>query len=102
MSSTEEGERMKRKGLKLDQGSAKRMKTYEDVSKEDLKGMMQLVPVEEKDYWKIIRLGGHTVVYQLFVDMLKQFNREDLHQLWDLVKQTLSIRHASRDKEKEL
>nr|GEV20987.1 hypothetical protein [Tanacetum cinerariifolium] len=47
MSSKEEGERMKRKGLKLDQGSAKRMKTSEDVSKEDLKGMMQLVPLEE-------------------------------------------------------
>nr|GEW71124.1 reverse transcriptase domain-containing protein [Tanacetum cinerariifolium] len=111
MSSTEEGERMKRKGLKLDQGSAKRMKTSEDVSKEDLKGMMQLVPVEEvyiealqvkhliidweiysegkKDYWKIIRLGGHTVVYQFFVDMLKQFNREDLYQLWILNDQKL-------------
>nr|GEZ83717.1 hypothetical protein [Tanacetum cinerariifolium] len=47
MSSKEEGERMKRKGLKLDQGSSKRMKTSEDVSEEDLKGMMQLVPVEE-------------------------------------------------------
>nr|GEZ87657.1 hypothetical protein [Tanacetum cinerariifolium] len=42
-----EAERVKRKGIKLDQGSAKRMKTSEDVSKEDLKGMMQLVPVEE-------------------------------------------------------
>nr|GFC63481.1 hypothetical protein [Tanacetum cinerariifolium] len=98
MSSTEEGERMKRKGLKLDQGSAKRMKTSEDVSEEDLKGMMQLVPVEEK----IIRLGGHTAVYQFFVDMLKQFDREDLHQLWALVKETLSIRHAIKDKENEL
>nr|GEU35156.1 ribonuclease H-like domain-containing protein [Tanacetum cinerariifolium] len=47
MSSKEEGERMKRKGLKLDQESAKKMKTSEDVSKEDLKGMMQLVPLEE-------------------------------------------------------
>nr|GEU41552.1 hypothetical protein [Tanacetum cinerariifolium] len=77
MSSTKEGERMKRKGLKLDQGSAKRMKTSEDVSEEDLKGMMQLVPVEE-------------------------FDREDLHQLWALVKETLSIRHAIKDKENEL
>nr|GEW14928.1 hypothetical protein [Tanacetum cinerariifolium] len=67
------------KGLKLDQGSAKRMKTSEDVSEEDLKGMMQLVPVEEK-----------------------QFDKEDLHQLWALVKETLSIRHATKDKEKEL
>nr|GFB31795.1 ribonuclease H-like domain-containing protein [Tanacetum cinerariifolium] len=91
---------------------------------EDLKGMMQLVPVEEvyvkalqvkhliinweiyfegkKDYWKIIRVGGHTTVYQFFVDMLKQFDRVDLHQLWALVKETLSIRQATKDKEKEL
>nr|GEW36555.1 putative ribonuclease H-like domain-containing protein [Tanacetum cinerariifolium] len=47
MLSTEEAERVKRKGLKLDQGSSKRIKTSEDVSEEDLKGMMQLVPVEE-------------------------------------------------------
>nr|GEW29861.1 hypothetical protein [Tanacetum cinerariifolium] len=98
MSSKEEAERVKRKGLRLDQGSAKRMKTSEDVSKEDLKGMMQLVHVEEK----IIRLGGHTAVYQFFVDMLKQLDREDLHHLWALVKESLSIRQASRDKEKEL
>nr|GEW30871.1 hypothetical protein [Tanacetum cinerariifolium] len=98
MSSKEECERMKRKGLKLDQGSAKKMKTSEDVSEEDLKGMMQLVPMEEK----IIMLGGHTAVYQFFVEMLKRFDREDLHQLWALVKETLSIRQATKDKEKEL
>nr|GEV87287.1 putative ribonuclease H-like domain-containing protein [Tanacetum cinerariifolium] len=47
MDSKEEGERVKRKGLKLEHGSAKKIKTSEDVSKEDLKEMMQLVPVEE-------------------------------------------------------
>nr|GEU99717.1 reverse transcriptase domain-containing protein [Tanacetum cinerariifolium] len=47
MTLIEEGKRMKRKGLKLDEGSAKKIKTSKDVSKEDLKGMMQLVPVEE-------------------------------------------------------
>nr|GFC31904.1 hypothetical protein [Tanacetum cinerariifolium] len=113
-----------RKGLKLKKGSAKRMKITEDVSKEDLKEMMQLVPVEEvyvealqlkhliidweihtegkRDYWKIIRMGGHTAVYQFFVDMLKQMDREDLNHLWTLVKETLSIRWDSSDKEKEL
>nr|GEW65648.1 hypothetical protein [Tanacetum cinerariifolium] len=40
-------ERVKRQGLKIDQGSSKRMKTSEDVSEEELKGMMQLVPLEE-------------------------------------------------------
>nr|GEW73243.1 hypothetical protein [Tanacetum cinerariifolium] len=84
MSSKEEDERVKRKGLKLDQRSAKRMKTFKDVSEEDLKGMMQLVPLEE-----------------VYVEAL-QFDREDLHQLWTLVKETLSIRHAIKDKEKEL
>nr|GEV91352.1 hypothetical protein [Tanacetum cinerariifolium] len=86
-------ERVKRKGMKLEHRSAKRMKTSEDISKEDLKEMMQLVLVKEvyvealqvkhpiidweihtegkRDYWKIIRLGGHTTVYQFFVDMLK-------------------------------
>nr|GEW54406.1 hypothetical protein [Tanacetum cinerariifolium] len=73
--------RVKRQGIKIDQGSSKRMKTSEDVSEEDLKGMMQLVPLEE---------------------VLKQFDMEDLHQLWTLVKETLSIKQATKDKEKEL
>nr|GEW19794.1 copia protein [Tanacetum cinerariifolium] len=51
MSLKEESERVKRQGLKIDQGSAKRVKTSksvsEDVSEEELKGMMQLVPLEE-------------------------------------------------------
>nr|GEX53685.1 hypothetical protein [Tanacetum cinerariifolium] len=68
-----------------------------------------LVPLEEvyvealqREYWKIIRLGGHTAVYQFFVDMLKQFDREDLHQLWILVKKPLTIKQATKEKEKEL
>nr|GEX01301.1 hypothetical protein [Tanacetum cinerariifolium] len=40
MSLREEGEKVKRQGLKIDQWSSKRMKTSEDVSEEDLKGMM--------------------------------------------------------------
>nr|GFC02277.1 hypothetical protein [Tanacetum cinerariifolium] len=97
MGSKEEGERVKKKGLRLEQESTKKVKTSEEVSEEDLKTMMQLVPVEE-----IIRLGGNTAVYQFFVDMLKHFDREDLNQLWTFVKETLSIRQATSDKEKEL
>nr|GFC44317.1 hypothetical protein [Tanacetum cinerariifolium] len=43
-----------------------------------------------------------TAVYQFFVDMLKHFDREDLTRLWTLVKETLCIRYATSDKEKEL
>nr|GEW50974.1 putative ribonuclease H-like domain-containing protein [Tanacetum cinerariifolium] len=74
----EEEERFKRKGLRLEQESTKKVKTSEEVSKEDLKTMMHLVPVEE------------------------HFDREDLNQLWALVKETLNIRQASSNKEKEL
>nr|GEX87011.1 hypothetical protein [Tanacetum cinerariifolium] len=56
----------------------------------------------KREYWIIIRLGGHIAVYQFFVDMLKQFDREDLHQLWTLVKETFSTKQATRDKENEL
>nr|GEV76062.1 putative ribonuclease H-like domain-containing protein [Tanacetum cinerariifolium] len=76
MSLKEEAERVKRQGLKIDQGSSKRMKTSKDVSEEDLKGMMQLVPLEE-----------------VYVEALK---------LWTLVKETFSIKLATKDKEKEL
>nr|GFC33427.1 hypothetical protein [Tanacetum cinerariifolium] len=77
--------RWNRKGLRLEQESAKKVKTSEEVSEEDLKTMMQLVPVEEvyvealqvkhpiidseiytegqRTYWKIIRLRGSTAVY---------------------------------------
>nr|GFB84739.1 hypothetical protein [Tanacetum cinerariifolium] len=104
--------------------TADEVKTSVEVSQEDLKAMMQLVPAEEvyvealqvkhqiinweihteghRNYWKIIRLGGHTAVYQFFVDMLNYFDREDLTQLWTLVKETLSIRQSTSDKEKEL
>nr|GEY91330.1 hypothetical protein [Tanacetum cinerariifolium] len=85
---------------------------------------MQLIPIEEvyvealqvkhpiidwkvhkegqRSYWKIIRLGGSSACYQFFIHLLKHLDREDLNQLWILVKEYLSIRPASSDKEMEL
>nr|GEX41996.1 hypothetical protein [Tanacetum cinerariifolium] len=74
----------KKARTKIDQGSSKRIKTSKDVSEEDLKGMIQLVPLEE-----------------VYVEAL-ECDREDLHQLWTLVKETLSIKQATKDKEKKL
>nr|GEY54152.1 hypothetical protein [Tanacetum cinerariifolium] len=124
MGSKEEGERFKRKRLRLEQDSAKKVKISEEVPEENLKEMMQLIPVKEvymealqvkhliidwevhiegqRSYWKIIRLGGNTTSYQFFVDLLKHFDMEDLNQLWALVKETLNIKQATNDKEKEL
>nr|GEY51853.1 hypothetical protein [Tanacetum cinerariifolium] len=48
MGSKEEGERFKRKGLRLEQDSSKKVNTSEEVPEENLKEMMQLIPVEER------------------------------------------------------
>nr|GEU35826.1 hypothetical protein [Tanacetum cinerariifolium] len=101
MSSKEESEKVKRPGIKLDQRSSKRVKIShtsrsepsqeqqfkgsKGVYEEELKGIMQLVPLEE-----------------VYIEALQQFDREDLHQLSILVKETFSIKQSTRDKEKEL
>nr|GEY92773.1 hypothetical protein [Tanacetum cinerariifolium] len=103
LGSKEEAERFKRKGLRLEQESVKKLKTSEEVKateevpEEKVKEMMQL-----RSYWKIIRLGGSSASYRFFVDMLKHLDREDLNQLWRLVKESLNIRPATSDKEMEL
>nr|GFA45993.1 hypothetical protein [Tanacetum cinerariifolium] len=98
--------------------------TTKEFLEEKIKEMMQLVPVKDvyvqalqvkhpiidwkvhsegqRSYWQIIRLGGSSACYQFFVDLLRQLDREDLNQLWALVKEYLSIRPASSDKEIEL
>nr|GEY93337.1 hypothetical protein [Tanacetum cinerariifolium] len=95
MGSKEEAERIKRKGINLEQESAKKQKSSEviteevkssdEVPKEKIKEMMQLVPIEE-----------------VYVEALQHLDRDDLNQLWSLVKETLSKRLATSDKEMEL
>nr|GEX48134.1 hypothetical protein [Tanacetum cinerariifolium] len=103
-------ERVKRKGLRLEHESAKKVKTSEEVSKEDLKIMMQLVPVEEvyvealqvkhpiidweihteaqRNYWKIIRLGGNTTTCysdkekELWVELKRLYESDVEDQPW--------------------
>nr|GEZ96738.1 hypothetical protein [Tanacetum cinerariifolium] len=119
MGSKEETERLKRKE------EAPEIETStEEFTEEKIKEMMQLVPIEDlyvqslqvkhpiidwkvhtegqRSYWQIIRLGGSSACYQFFIDLLKQLDREDLNQLWALVKEYLSIRPATNDKEMEL
>nr|GEY18610.1 hypothetical protein [Tanacetum cinerariifolium] len=72
MSSKEEAKRVKRKGLRLEQGSAKRMKTSEDVSEEDLKGMMQLVPVEEV-YVKALQVKHPIINWEIHSEGKKDY-----------------------------
>nr|GEV46427.1 ATPase subunit 1, mitochondrial [Tanacetum cinerariifolium] len=86
--------------------SAKKFKPSDEVP-EEVKSPDE-VPEEkvhnegQKSYWKIIRLGGSSASYQFFVDLLKHMDREDLIQLWALVKESLSNRPPTSDKEIKL
>ncbi|GJZ21885.1 hypothetical protein Tco_0558924 [Tanacetum coccineum] len=95
-----------------------------ELSEEELQKLLVVVPLEEvyvealqvkylvidwevysedtRRYWRIIIVGNHTEAYQIFADMLKKFDRDDLVKLWDLVKKRFSIIEPTDDKEKEL
>ncbi|GJT49110.1 hypothetical protein Tco_0975267 [Tanacetum coccineum] len=95
-----------------------------ELSEEDLKKMLEIVPVEEfrvealqtkypiidweihtegsRKYWKIIRVGNITEAYQGFEDMLKAFDREDLDTLWSLVKEKFRSVEPTEDMERAL
>nr|GEW22126.1 hypothetical protein [Tanacetum cinerariifolium] len=100
ISSKEEAERFKRKGLRLEQESVKKLKTSEEVkateevTEEKVKEMMQLVHVEEI-YVEALQVKHPIIDW-------KHLDREDLNQLWELVKETLNIRPATSDKEMEI
>ncbi|GJR65929.1 putative ribonuclease H-like domain-containing protein [Tanacetum coccineum] len=53
-------------------------------------------------FWKIIIVGNHTEIYQVFKDMLKNFDREDLDKLWSLVQERYNSSGLAEDKEIEL
>nr|GEV78325.1 hypothetical protein [Tanacetum cinerariifolium] len=102
--SKEEAERFKRKGIIFEQESVKKLKTSkevpeevkipDEVPEEKVKEMMQLVPIEEV-YVDALQVKRHIIDW-------KHMDREDLNQLWVLVKEYLSIRQPTSDKEMEL
>nr|GEY38781.1 ribonuclease H-like domain-containing protein [Tanacetum cinerariifolium] len=102
------------KKQKISEEVPEEVKSSDEVLEEKIKEMMQLVPIEEvyvealqvkhpiidwkvhtegqRAYWKITRLGGSSTSYQFFIDLLKHLDRDDLNQLWSLVKESLSNR----------
>nr|GEU72419.1 hypothetical protein [Tanacetum cinerariifolium] len=97
------------------QKAAKRRKLNEEV--EDLKRHLEIVPDKDDDvyteatplarkvpvvdyeiinlnnkpYYKIIRADGTHQLYVSFLTLLKNFDREDLESLWSLVKERMKI-----------
>ncbi|GJQ91815.1 hypothetical protein Tco_0002954 [Tanacetum coccineum] len=95
----------------LDQESSKRQKTGESSElAEEPKDKEEPYPIIDweiyfegtRKYWKIIRVRNHTEVYQLFDDMLRAFDRDDLVMLWSLVKEKFNSIEPTDDKEREI
>nr|GEY91451.1 hypothetical protein [Tanacetum cinerariifolium] len=110
----EDQRRIKRKGLSLEQESAKKQKTPEEVTEEakssdevpeeNVKEMMQLVPIEkvyvealqvkhpiidwkvhtegQRSYWKITRPPTSDKEMELWVELSRLYEPDDEDQLW--------------------
>nr|GEX12987.1 putative reverse transcriptase domain-containing protein [Tanacetum cinerariifolium] len=96
MGSKEEAERLKRKGLSIEQESVKKLKTSEEVAeeakspnevpKEKVKEMMQLVPIEEV-YVEALQVKHPIIDWKIHTEG----QREDEDQLWT---HTQNLMHA--------
>nr|GEX91430.1 hypothetical protein [Tanacetum cinerariifolium] len=95
---------LKRKGIRLEQEESakklktskevsKEVKTYDEVPEEKIKELIHLVPIEEV-YVEALQVKHPIIDWKL--------DKEDLNQLWALVKETLSVRPAIDEKEMEL
>ncbi|GKF32469.1 hypothetical protein Tco_0102267, partial [Tanacetum coccineum] len=102
----------KRVGAELVQESIKKKKVEDDKEKAEIKKLMEIIPDEEevaidaihlavkspsivgwkiykegrKSYYQIIRADGKSQMYMFISQMLKSFEREDLEDLYKLVK----------------
>ncbi|GJY04577.1 hypothetical protein Tco_0370517 [Tanacetum coccineum] len=101
----------KRAGEELEQETTKKQKLNDDHEEAEVKQLIQIIPDEDdvtidamplatkyrvigwkiykeggKSYWNILRVGGKSHMYLLFSQLLRNFDREDLEDLWSLVK----------------
>ncbi|GJU17978.1 hypothetical protein Tco_1145944 [Tanacetum coccineum] len=102
----------KRAGEELEQESTKKQKVDEDKDTAELQSLMEVIPDEEevviddvslatkslkivgwkihkegkKSYYQIMRADGKSQMYSIFSQMIKSFDREDLEDLYKLVK----------------
>ncbi|GJZ81586.1 hypothetical protein Tco_0646580 [Tanacetum coccineum] len=107
--------RAKRKKYILRKSTRNRQKTEEDAEKEELKGFLDIIPREEVPieveslstkfpimdwktcvltenfmYYQIFRVDGSSKNYKVLSEMLKEFDRQDLEELYRLVKERYS------------
>ncbi|GJZ49420.1 hypothetical protein Tco_0603610, partial [Tanacetum coccineum] len=74
-----------------------------ELSEEDIKKMLEIVPVEEFRVEALqTKVGNITEAYQGIEDMFKAFDREDLDTLWSLVIEKFRLVEPTEDMERAL
>nr|GEU31979.1 hypothetical protein [Tanacetum cinerariifolium] len=74
-----------------------------EMSKENVKNMLEIVPVSKFKVKALqVKVGEITQAYHSFEELLKDFDREDLDDLWRLAKEKFSTVMPTKDKEKAL
>ncbi|GKB44441.1 hypothetical protein Tco_0889383 [Tanacetum coccineum] len=73
-----------------------------DIDWDDVQAQSQADEDLAQKLLKEERVGNHTEAYQIFDDMLKKFDRDDLDKLWSLVKERFSLTDLVDDKERTL
>ncbi|GJR24044.1 hypothetical protein Tco_0972571 [Tanacetum coccineum] len=76
----------KRTRKELDEESVKRQKLEDDAEKAKLKLCLEIVPRDDEAI-NIIRADGSTKFYKIFTAMLDDFDRQDVLDLYRLVKE---------------
>ncbi|GJX85910.1 hypothetical protein Tco_0336684 [Tanacetum coccineum] len=77
--------RMKRTGENQSKESAKRQKMEDDAKKEELRAHLDII---SGDNVAIIKANGSTKSYKIFTEMLDDFDRQDVLDLYRLVKES--------------
>ncbi|GJR84194.1 hypothetical protein Tco_0154979 [Tanacetum coccineum] len=74
----------KRAGEKQSEESAKRQKMEDDAEKEELRAYLDIITGDDV---VIIRANGSTKSYKIFIEMIDDFDRQDVLDLYRLVKE---------------
>ncbi|GKC19449.1 hypothetical protein Tco_1021599 [Tanacetum coccineum] len=92
-----------RKRIVRDAEIAKQLQEeYDKAGKKEVVAEVDTAHVIDWNDPSVIRVGNYTEMYQVFEDMLKNFDRDDLVKLWSLVQERYNSSGLTEDKEIEL
>nr|GFC80594.1 hypothetical protein [Tanacetum cinerariifolium] len=90
------------KKIELISDLVKYQEHYTKVHKFQSQQRKPMTKKQKREYYMAVIKSNLGWRFKDFKDLLKQLDRDDLNQLWALVKEYLSIRRTSSDKEMEL